>query len=152
MKLHQIRLRRNNLELSPLRQNSKKFWRVVNVSVSMCSLQLLVHLVIEKAATKCSIQTIQQLTLEKVAYKHYIRALSRWPKDNLRPECQFQDIMRRRLDERFLPASSPDVANAGKVISSTSPIDEKVEMEQANALYSLLENRYSKTVRCRSVH
>jgi hypothetical protein len=81
----------------------------------------------------------------KLAYKHYVRALSRWPKDNLRPECQFQDAMKKRLDRRFLPASSPDTAKAAQAVTN-SAIDEKMELEQANALYSLLENRYTQTV------
>ncbi|PSS09087.1 hypothetical protein M430DRAFT_182766 [Amorphotheca resinae ATCC 22711] len=68
-----------------------------------------------------------------LAYKHYLRALSRWPKDPLRPDCQFQDAMRHRIEQRLSPqkaAASPDAARA--------------ELEQVNALYSLLENRYSK--------
>lgn len=81
------------------------------------------------------------LTEPKLAYKHYIRALSRWPKDPLRPECQFQDAMRKRIDRRFLPVSSPDApAVAGNAV------DERFELEQANVLYSLLENRYSRKV------
>jgi len=80
---------------------------------------------------------------KSIAYKHYIRALSRWPKDNLRPDCQFQDVMRKRLDKRFIPASSPNSPNATQV-AANSGIDEKMELEQANVLYSLLENRYSR--------
>lgn len=83
--------------------------------------------------------------LLKIAYKHYVRALLRWPKDNLRPECQFQEAIKKRLDRRFLPASSPDTANAVQAVPK-SAIDEKMELEQVNALYSLLENRYSQTV------
>ncbi|PBP19713.1 hypothetical protein BUE80_DR009437, partial [Diplocarpon rosae] len=78
-----------------------------------------------------------------IAYKHYIRALSRWPKDELRPECQLSDAVRRRVEQRFLPASSETAPKAGQRIAG-SPIDEKLELEQANALYSLLENRYSR--------
>jgi len=80
---------------------------------------------------------------KSIAYKHYLRALSRWPKDKLRPECQFQDAMRRRIDRRFLPASSPNTPNAAQAVAN-SAIDEKVELEQVNAIYSLLENRYSR--------
>ncbi|KUJ10649.1 uncharacterized protein LY89DRAFT_247911 [Mollisia scopiformis] len=80
---------------------------------------------------------------KSIAYKHYIRALSRWPKDNLRPDCQFQDVMRKRLDRRFIPASSPNTPNAAQAVAN-SAIDEKMELEQANAIYSLLENRYSR--------
>jgi len=80
---------------------------------------------------------------KSIAYKHYLRALSRWPKDSLRPECQFQDAMRRRIDRRFLPASSPDTPNGAQAVAN-SPIDERLELEQVNAIYSLLENRYSR--------
>ncbi len=75
-----------------------------------------------------------------------MRALSRWPKDNLRPECQFQDAMRRRLEKRFLPASSQTAPKAAQAVAN-SPLDEKLELEQANVLYSLLENRYARKVR-----
>jgi cytochrome b pre-mRNA-processing protein 6 len=74
-----------------------------------------------------------------------MRALSRWPKDNLRPECQFQDAMRRRIERRFLPASSPNTPTAAQAVAN-SAVDEKVELEQVNAIYSLLENRYSRKV------
>jgi hypothetical protein len=77
------------------------------------------------------------LTSPQVAYKHYLRGLSRWPKDALRPEAQFQDALRRRIDRRFLAPSNNPAAKLA---------DEKVELEQANALYSLLENRYSRKV------
>ncbi|KIN00851.1 hypothetical protein OIDMADRAFT_53995 [Oidiodendron maius Zn] len=74
-------------------------------------------------------------------YKHYLRALSRWPKDALRPECQFQDVIRKRVDRRLLP-SSPSTST--KSPSKLSSAEEKAEWEQVNALYSLLENRYSR--------
>ncbi|RQM07577.1 hypothetical protein DH86_00002032, partial [Scytalidium sp. 3C] len=56
------------------------------------------------------------------------RILSRWPKDPLRPDFQFQDVMRRRIDRQFLEAKSS--------------VNEKAELENANILYSLLGNRY----------
>ncbi|KAE8449977.1 hypothetical protein EG329_007116 [Mollisiaceae sp. DMI_Dod_QoI] len=80
---------------------------------------------------------------KSIAYKHFIRALSRWPKDNLRPDCQFQDVMRKRIDKRFLPASSSNTPKAAQAVAN-SGIDERMELEQANVLYSLLENRYSR--------
>ncbi|ESZ96798.1 hypothetical protein SBOR_2799 [Sclerotinia borealis F-4128] len=64
------------------------------------------------------------------AHRHYIRALSRWPKDALRPEAQFQDALRRRL-------ARVTAASAG-----TDTFNEKRELGQVNALYSLVENRY----------
>ncbi|KAJ8063589.1 hypothetical protein OCU04_007458 [Sclerotinia nivalis] len=65
------------------------------------------------------------------AYRHYLRALSRWPKDALRPEAQFQDAIRRRIER----------------ISAAGKFDEKRELVQCNALYSLLEDRYRGKVR-----
>ncbi|EKD15076.1 hypothetical protein MBM_06837 [Drepanopeziza brunnea f. sp. 'multigermtubi' MB_m1] len=56
--------------------------------------------------------------------------------------------MRRRLDSRFLPASAAAPAASSETAASPLPanraLDEKLELEQANALYSLLENRYSR--------
>ncbi|KAI9643663.1 hypothetical protein NHQ30_008285 [Ciborinia camelliae] len=62
------------------------------------------------------------------AYRHYILAITRWPQDALRPTAQFQDALRRRIER---------VSAAGK-------FDEKRELAQVNALYSLLEDRYSR--------
>lgn len=80
---------------------------------------------------------------KSIAYKHYIRALSQWPKDTLRPECQFQDVMQRRIDRQFLQASSSATQSAASA-GATSIADERLELERANILYSLLENRYSR--------
>lgn len=85
---------------------------------------------------------------KSIAYKHYLRALSRWPKDPLRPETQFQDAIRRRIDRQFLPTSSSDATTPPQKLPY-SPVDEKAELEKAelenvNVLYSLLENRYSR--------
>lgn len=57
-----------------------------------------------------------------------IRALSRWPADILRPEVQFKEVLLRRAKGR----------------ASDTQKDETAELEQANALCSLLENRYLK--------
>jgi len=73
---------------------------------------------------------------KSIAYKHYLRALSRWPVDALRPETQFQNAVRRRIGKQFLPTSASKD-------SGTPVMNEMAELEQANALYSLLENRYS---------
>lgn len=61
--------------------------------------------------------------------KHYLRALARWPVDVLRPELSFQATMRTR----FLPSAT---ATATKILKPNG-------LSQINALYSLLENRYS---------
>ena len=81
------------------------------------------------------------------AYKHYLRVISRWPKDALRPEVQFQDAILRRINRRFLPNASPEASKEASASSSSSiPVNEQAELDQVNVLYSLLENRYSKKV------
>ncbi|KAL1835208.1 hypothetical protein VTK73DRAFT_6011 [Phialemonium thermophilum] len=67
-----------------------------------------------------------------VAYQHLQRALARWPRDPLRPDCQLQDVLARRLEKQ---------AAAG------GAFDEQAELQQANALYTLLENRYKNKYR-----
>ncbi|KAI0118037.1 hypothetical protein F4776DRAFT_666067 [Hypoxylon sp. NC0597] len=61
------------------------------------------------------------------AQRHLFRALSQWPKDTLRPEIQFQDILRKRFEQ------SPSLS-------------EQEQLRQANALYSLIDNRYKRKV------
>ncbi|KAI0542561.1 hypothetical protein GGR58DRAFT_254015 [Xylaria digitata] len=58
---------------------------------------------------------------------HILRALSQWPKDTIRPDVQFQTILHKRFDQPKLDMS------------------EEEQLRQANALYSLLDNRYKKT-------
>ncbi|EPE26964.1 hypothetical protein GLAREA_02878 [Glarea lozoyensis ATCC 20868] len=77
---------------------------------------------------------------QSVVYKHYLRALSKWPKDALRPECRFEDVMQKRIERKFNPSKNvPDGKPAGAVT-----INEKAEMDQVNAIYSLINNRYTK--------
>ncbi|KAI0508746.1 hypothetical protein F5B22DRAFT_619433 [Xylaria bambusicola] len=57
---------------------------------------------------------------------HILRALSQWPKDTIRPEIQFQTVLQKRFDQPKLALS------------------EEEQLRQANALYSLLDNRYKK--------
>ncbi|TQS38382.1 hypothetical protein Golomagni_01111 [Golovinomyces magnicellulatus] len=84
--------------------------------------------------------------LKSIPYQHYLRALSKWPQDALRPECQFKDVVRRRVDKMFL--SNPDNKSPNSTPGITrTEINEKKELEQANALYLLLENRFSQRVR-----
>ncbi|OBT49164.1 hypothetical protein VE00_00001 [Pseudogymnoascus sp. WSF 3629] len=73
---------------------------------------------------------------KSVAYKHLVRALSLWPKDRLRPDCQLQDILLARAKKTFVPVSSA-------IGAPTPTINERAELENANALYSLLDNRYA---------
>jgi hypothetical protein len=61
--------------------------------------------------------------------RHILRALSQWPKDTIRPEVQFQEVLIKRFEQPRLNMS------------------EEEQLKQANALYSLLDNRYKKTVR-----
>ncbi|RYP71144.1 hypothetical protein DL769_004755 [Monosporascus sp. CRB-8-3] len=62
------------------------------------------------------------------AQRHTLRALSQWPKDPVRPQVQFQDVLRRRFEQ-----PTPGAA-----------LSEEEQLRQANALYSLLDNRYKK--------
>ncbi|KAK3361775.1 hypothetical protein B0T24DRAFT_598688 [Lasiosphaeria ovina] len=61
------------------------------------------------------------------------RALERWPKNPLRPDCQLQDVLAKRLEAGTL--APPHALKNG--VSKA-----EAEMKQANAFYSLLENRY----------
>ncbi|WYZ33783.1 hypothetical protein EsH8_I_000059 [Colletotrichum jinshuiense] len=63
------------------------------------------------------------------AYKHIRRALALWPKDNLRPETQFNEIIARGIERRY---TKPAV------------VDELKELKQANALYALADDRFKK--------
>lgn len=80
----------------------------------------------------------------QVATRHFQGALSRWPKDALRPDCQLQDVLARRLQQpggRLAPAAAAATRGAGT--------PEQADLKQANALYSLLEDRYKNKVRVR---
>ncbi|KAI0206569.1 hypothetical protein F4808DRAFT_454490 [Astrocystis sublimbata] len=57
---------------------------------------------------------------------HILRALGKWPTDTIRPELQFQVQMQKRFEQPQLDMS------------------EKAQLRQANALYSLLDNRYKR--------
>lgn len=48
----------------------------------------------------------------------------------MRPEVQFGDVLRQRIEQQ-----------------KTSTLSEEEQLKQANALYSLLDNRYKKKVR-----
>jgi cytochrome b pre-mRNA-processing protein 6 len=82
--------------------------------------------------------------------KHYTRIISLWPKDVLRPTVAFQNTLQYRASQ-FLPAKTSPVepgsepkAAATPGSSSAASLDPKAELLNINALYSLLENRYSK--------
>ncbi|KAK4035355.1 hypothetical protein C8A01DRAFT_38200 [Parachaetomium inaequale] len=69
------------------------------------------------------------------AANHFRGALTRWPKDALRPECQLQDVLAKRLAKGTL---APATRGATQ---------EQADLKQANALYSLLEDRYKNKYR-----
>lgn len=60
--------------------------------------------------------------------------------------------MRQRINKRFLPSAPQPKKSAGfddtslVVPAQGQHFEEKIELEQINVLYSLLENRYSKKV------
>lgn len=63
--------------------------------------------------------------------KHYQRALSLWPKDELRSQVQFSDFVKRGVDRR---------------LDGDKAVNEAAELRQLNALYSLTEGRYKEKV------
>ncbi|KAI4729973.1 hypothetical protein E4T49_02185 [Aureobasidium sp. EXF-10728] len=71
------------------------------------------------------------------ASKHYARILSKWPVDRLRPEISFQSVLKKRLEAA--PVAHLNEANTAR----TQPPKPRDEAREVNALYSLLENRYS---------
>lgn len=93
---------------------------------------------------------------KSILQKHYLRILTHWPTDLLRPEVSFQTAMRRRIDARLAPTTTtttttpPEaniVSNGAQVsIPTAVAFDEKGELEQVNVLYSFLEDRYAKRV------
>ncbi|KAI4755042.1 hypothetical protein E4T45_14615 [Aureobasidium sp. EXF-8846] len=77
------------------------------------------------------------------ASKHYARILSQWPVNRLRPELTFQTLLKKRIEAA--PVAQLNVANT----AGTQPPKPRSEAREINALYSLLENRYSTAVRNR---
>lgn len=78
---------------------------------------------------------------------HYTRLLARWPKDALRPEKTFQQII---LEPRLQAAPTASPAGVtSEAISSPSPTSSYVRNEnnEVNAAYLLLENSFSKQFR-----
>ncbi|EGY19230.1 uncharacterized protein VDAG_09564 [Verticillium dahliae VdLs.17] len=65
------------------------------------------------------------------ALKHYQRALATWPKDELRPQVQFAEFLKRGVEKRLAAGAA-------------TPAAEQKELAQVNALYSLAEDRYAK--------
>lgn len=84
-----------------------------------------------------------RLILSQAALQHCQRALTQWPADTLRPELSFARVMQGRLNGVL---GKGGAQNETSKTSSFQP-DSVSGMEQANALYSLLENRYTRRVR-----
>ena len=88
--------------------------------------------------------------------KHYTRILALWPKDLLRPNAPFARIIERRatpfgvkpisspLEDVKRPASTDKTTGAAIQPAQVNVSSPQAELPQINALYSLLENRYSK--------
>jgi hypothetical protein len=96
--------------------------------------------------TNCPVSILlvhSPLTRPKQASKHYARILTQWPVDRLRPELAFQTILKKRIDAA--PVAKAIQPNAAQV----QPPKPRHELNEINALYSLVENRYSSAV-CRS--
>lgn len=81
-----------------------------------------------------SINTLFFFFRIQAAANHFRGALTRWPKDTLRPDCQLQDVLAKRLQKGPL---APVTAGATQ---------EQADLKQANALYSLLQDRYKNKV------
>jgi cytochrome b pre-mRNA-processing protein 6 len=83
--------------------------------------------------------------------KQYTRLLALWPKDALRPAQPFSRAIEHRASPYGVKAVEPS-AEAAKVPSAPAPAKDlapaarnpQLEQAQVNALFSLLENRYSK--------
>ncbi|KAA8634950.1 hypothetical protein SMACR_07564 [Sordaria macrospora] len=81
--------------------------------------------------------------LRNLAARQYQRALGEWPRDALRPECQLQDVLSKRLQKNngsLLPNTTAFNKLSGKA-------KEEAEIKQANALIGLLENRFKNKYR-----
>ncbi|KAJ1324174.1 cytochrome b pre-mRNA-processing protein 6 [Microdochium nivale] len=103
--------------------------------------------------------------------RHILRALAQWPKDTVRPQIQFQDIIAKRFESPTTTSSSSSPtttsSSSSSSASSTTPksfteaaagttttpppsatlarqLSEQDLLLQANALYSLLNDRYKR--------
>ncbi|KAF2827498.1 hypothetical protein CC86DRAFT_369609 [Ophiobolus disseminans] len=85
----------------------------------------------------------------KTILNHYTRLLTLWPRDLLRPNLPFTRTIEHHgapFGLKPLERSPQETApkNATPVPAPTSPPNPAAEQAQVNALFSLLENRYSK--------
>ncbi|KAL0467513.1 hypothetical protein QR685DRAFT_532674 [Neurospora intermedia] len=82
-------------------------------------------------------------SLRTLAARQYQRALGEWPRDALRPECQLQDVLSKRLQKN----NGSLLPNKPAFTKLTKEAKEEAEIKQANALIGLLENRYKNKYR-----
>ncbi|EFQ95823.1 hypothetical protein CFE70_005451 [Pyrenophora teres f. teres 0-1] len=83
--------------------------------------------------------------------KQYTRALALWPKDALRPNLPFTRAIEHHGQPFGVQPITPTPEEGAKTqapaatttAASSPPANPKLEQAQVNALYSLLENRYS---------
>jgi cytochrome b pre-mRNA-processing protein 6 len=80
--------------------------------------------------------------------KQYTRLLALWPKDALRPQLPFTRAIEYRASPYGVKPvdASPDAPKPAPTPAPApaSPRNPQLEQAQVNALFSLLENRYSK--------
>ncbi|KAI9708428.1 MAG: hypothetical protein M1820_003888 [Bogoriella megaspora] len=82
------------------------------------------------------------MSQSKIA-RHYDRILKAWPKDALRPaEIQFRNLLQKRIERQAAGAVAND--SSSNVSQKNTAFSDGAELRQINALYSLLDNRYSK--------
>jgi len=75
--------------------------------------------------------------LPKLPAKHFQSLLTRWPIDSLRPDCQLQNALAKRLGTSKLAPTVP------KRFGS----QENADLVQVNAMYVLVEGRFGNVVR-----
>lgn len=94
-----------------------------------------------------------QVVIETVAHKRqqiasrYSKILTEWPVDRLRPQIQFQTILKKRV--QAAPASTPNEQNTAQIQSTKST--RSSELQEVTALSSLLDKHYSRRV-CTTLH
>jgi len=76
------------------------------------------------------------ITSQQTIARHYARIIQQWPHDPLRPTVSFTKLLEKRA------------ANAAA--KSGTVTEQQAELRNVNALYSLLDDRYTKKVRMRS--
>lgn len=73
-----------------------------------------------------------QLTFASTQRRIYSDVFAKWPKQDLRPDYQFQDVLAKVVDERF---------------KTYNPATESEELLKARALQFLVQNKFRDRVR-----